>query len=46
MNHRLVDMQTVEPRRQLSNRDDELDAARAANRGLMTRLNKPRGRAC
>ncbi len=32
--------QSVELRRQLNDRDDELSAARAANRDLMTRLNR------
>lgn len=36
-----LEQQTAEQRRQLSERDDELDAARAANRELMTRLNRP-----
>jgi len=34
-----LEQQTVELRRQLAERDDDLDAARAANRELMTRLN-------
>lgn len=36
-----LEQHTAEQRRQLSERDDELDAARAANRELMTRLNRP-----
>ena len=32
---------TAEQRRQLSENDDELDATRATNRELMTRLNRP-----
>jgi hypothetical protein len=35
-----LEQQAVELRRQLSERDTELDAARAANRDLMTRLNR------
>lgn len=36
-----LEQHTAEQRRQLSERDDELDAARAANRELMTQLNRP-----
>lgn len=34
-------MVTAEERRQLSENDDELDATRATNHELMTRLNRP-----
>lgn len=36
-----LEQQTAEQRRQLSENDDELDATRATNRELMTRLNRP-----
>jgi hypothetical protein len=37
-----LEQHTVELRLQLDERDQDLDAARAANRELMTRLNAPR----
>lgn len=36
-----LEQHTAEQRRQLAERDDELDATRATNRELMTRLNRP-----
>jgi hypothetical protein len=36
-----LELQAVELRRQLGDRDNELDAARAANRDLVARINKP-----
>lgn len=46
LNHRITELEqtAVELRSQLSDREDELDAARAANRELMTRLNTPAAR--
>ncbi|WP_426976925.1 hypothetical protein ACQCSU_19510 [Pseudarthrobacter sp. O4] len=41
-----LEQHTAEQHRQLSERDDELDAARAANRELMTRLNRPHPDGC
>jgi hypothetical protein len=36
-----LEQQAVEHRRQIAERDDDLEAARAANRDLITRLNAP-----
>jgi uncharacterized coiled-coil protein SlyX len=36
-----LEQHAAEQRRQLAERNDELDAARAANRDLMTQLNRP-----
>ncbi len=43
LTHRIVtlEQQTVDLRLQLEERDQDLDAARAANRELITRLNTP-----
>ena len=43
LQRRITDLEqhVVELRQQLADRDDELDAARAANRELMTALNRP-----
>jgi uncharacterized coiled-coil protein SlyX len=41
-----LEQHTAEQRRQLAERDDELDAARATNRELMTRLNRSHPDGC